>query len=76
MLVLSRKQHDAILIGDDIRITIVRIDRTQVRIGIEAPAHVPVLREELQLDAEERAARAAWKASERGLDIKVAAEGA
>jgi carbon storage regulator len=76
MLVLSRKQHDAILIGDDIKITVVRIDRTQVRIGIEAPPHVAVLREELQLDAEDRAARAAWKASERTLEIEVAAEGA
>lgn len=74
MLVLSRKQHDSILIGDDIKITIVRIDRTQVRIGIEAPPHVNVLREELQLDAEERAAREAWKASER--IAEVAAEGA
>jgi carbon storage regulator len=73
MLVLSRKQHDAILIGDDIKITIVRIDRTQVRIGIEAPPHVNVLREELQLDPEERAARAAWKASEQLVDA--AAEG-
>ena len=64
MLVLSRKQHDVILIGDEVRITVVRIDRNQVRLGIEAPQHVTVLREELQLDAEERAAREAWKASD------------
>jgi carbon storage regulator len=64
MLVLSRKQHDAILIGDEVRITVVRIDRNQVRLGIEAPQHVSVLREELQLDAEEREAREAWNTSE------------
>jgi carbon storage regulator len=65
MLVLSRKQLDAIYIGDDIKITVVRIDRNQVRLGIEAPAHVPVLREELHLDAEEHAARAAWTESDQ-----------
>lgn len=65
MLVLSRKQHDAIFIGENIKITVVRIDRNQVRLGIEAPSHIPVLREELQLDAEEREARTAWHADER-----------
>ena len=64
MLVLSRKQHDVILIGDEVRITVVRIDRNQVRLGIEAPQHVNVLREELQLDPEDLQARAAWNNSE------------
>jgi carbon storage regulator len=64
MLVLSRKTHDAIMIGDDVRITVVRIDRTQVRLGIEAPGHITVLREELQLDSEDRAAQAAWRSSD------------
>ncbi len=62
MLVLSRKQLDSIIIGEDIKITVVRIDRNQVRLGIEAPSHIPVLREELRLDAEDRAARKAWEA--------------
>lgn len=47
MLVLSRKLNEKIVIDGDIVITIVKIDRNQVRIGIEAPGHVPVYREEI-----------------------------
>lgn len=47
MLVLSRKSSQQIMIGPDIRITIVKIDRNQVRIGIQAPAGVTILRQEL-----------------------------
>ena len=60
MLVLSRKPLDSILIGDDIKITIVRIDRNQVRIGIEAPKHIPVLREELRMDVADLDAAPPW----------------
>ena len=47
MLVLSRKLNEKIVIDGNIVVTIVKIDRNQVRIGIEAPAHVPVFREEI-----------------------------
>ncbi len=47
MLVLSRKLNEKIVINGEITVTIVKIDRNQVRIGIEAPGHVPVYREEL-----------------------------
>ena len=47
MLVLSRKRFERVLIGPDIRITIVKVDRSQVRLGIEAPADHAILREEL-----------------------------
>ncbi|HZL90470.1 MAG TPA: carbon storage regulator CsrA [Pirellulaceae bacterium] len=48
MLVLSRKVGERILIGDDIRVTIVRIGGGGVRVGIEAPTNLTVVREELK----------------------------
>jgi carbon storage regulator len=47
MLVLTRKQGEKIRIGDDITITVVRTKGKAVRLGIQAPAHVPVLRGEI-----------------------------
>jgi carbon storage regulator len=47
MLVLSRKQGEAIQIGADIRITIAKIDAKSVRIGIDAPDHVAIKRQEI-----------------------------
>ncbi len=53
MLVLSRKVGSSIRIGKDITLTVVKIDRNQVRLGIEAPLNVPILREELVLELPE-----------------------
>ena len=50
MLVLSRKVDERILIGENIVITITRIERDKVRIGIEAPPDVIVMRQELLLE--------------------------
>ena len=47
MLVLSRKLGEKIVIGDNIVVTVVKIDRNQIRLGIEAPHEVPVYREEI-----------------------------
>jgi carbon storage regulator len=47
MLVLSRKLGEKIVIGDNIVVTVVKIDRNQIRLGIEAPQDVPVFREEI-----------------------------
>lgn len=47
MLVLSRKLNEKIVINGNITVTVVKIDRNQVRIGIEAPGDIPVYREEL-----------------------------
>ena len=47
MLVLSRKLNEKIVIDGGITVTVVKIDRNQVRLGIEAPGDVSVYREEL-----------------------------
>ena len=47
MLVLSRKLSEGIQIGENIRIVVVKIERNGVRLGIEAPADVTIVREEL-----------------------------
>jgi len=51
MLVLTRRVDESIRIGDNIRITVVKIKGTQqICVGIDAPRDVPVLREELIVD--------------------------
>lgn len=47
MLVLTRKPGETIYVGDDVRVTLVRLQGGAARIGIEAPADRPVLRGEL-----------------------------
>ena len=56
MLVLSRKLGEKIVIGDNIVVTVVKIDRNQIRLGIEAPQEVPVYREEIAPNREAKAA--------------------
>ena len=48
MLVLSRKRNEAIVVGSNIRITVLRITGDTVKLGIEAPLTVPVNREEIE----------------------------
>ena len=48
MLVLSRRETERVRLGDKIVLTIVRVSGDKVRLGIEAPADVLVLRDELQ----------------------------
>lgn len=65
MLVLTRKRTEMIKIGDDIVIKVIQTGRGSVKIGIEAPPHVRVLRAEL---AEYPAAGAAQPAAAAGAD--------
>jgi carbon storage regulator len=47
MLVLSRKLGQSFRVANDVRITIVKIDRNSVRIGIDAPDEIQIQREEI-----------------------------
>lgn len=49
MLVLSRRERERVRLGDSIVITIVRVSGDRVRLGIEAPDDMLVLRDELEL---------------------------
>lgn len=52
MLVITRKKGESILIGDNIEITISRIDDGSVKIAIEAPREITILRKELYTEVE------------------------
>jgi carbon storage regulator len=50
MLVLSRKLGQSFHVGPEVRVTIVKIDRNSIRIGIEAPDQVSVQRAEIAFE--------------------------
>jgi carbon storage regulator len=54
MLVLTRKVGERVIIGGLISIQVLRLDKFAVRLGITAPARLPVLREELITSGEDR----------------------
>lgn len=53
MLALSRKKGEALMINNDIEITVLDIKGEQVKIGIAAPKQVPVYRKEVYLQIQE-----------------------
>ena len=65
MLVLSRKIGERILIGENIAITVVRITGGGVRLGIEAPPELAVVREELAQQLDEADAEKQQRARDR-----------
>lgn len=64
MLILGRKVGDSILIGDGIKIVVLACDRGGVRLGIEAPEDVTILRGEIVSDVTAENSRAAASDSE------------
>ena len=58
MLILGRKVGDAILIGEGIRVVVLAAERGSVRLGIEAPNNVTILREEIVSDITDENKRA------------------
>ena len=65
MLVLTRKSSQSIVIGDDIEVSVLAIMGDKVRIGIEAPRAVPVLRREIYLDKQQTGDGAGVRPSSR-----------
>ena len=59
MLILTRKVGEAVMIGEDIAITVLRVKGNQVRLGVEAPKRVSVQREEIHQRMQNEAAPAA-----------------
>lgn len=53
MLVLTRKASQAIMIGEDVEISVLAVTGDKVRIGIEAPRAVPVYRKEVWLEIQQ-----------------------
>ena len=53
MLALSRKKGEAILIGDDVEISIIDIRGDQIKLGITAPREIPVYRKEVYIQIQE-----------------------
>jgi len=67
MLVLTRKLMERLYIGDDVCVTVVRLEGGQVRLGIEAPREVAVVRAEL---VPERAAEATPRRTPGGAEAE------
>ncbi|MCM0650463.1 carbon storage regulator CsrA [Clostridium swellfunianum] len=53
MLVITRKKGESILIGDDVEITVVKLDDGSVKLSIDAPKNVTILRKELYKEVTE-----------------------
>ena len=69
MLILARKVGETIAIADDIKVTVVDIQGGQVRLGVEAPGHISVHREEIYQRILEENRRAALESSSDLTDI-------
>ena len=65
MLALSRKKDEAVIINDDIEITIIEIKGAQVKLGISAPKSVPIYRKEVYMQIQN-----ANKEASQSVDIK------
>lgn len=65
MLALTRKKDEAIIINDDIEITVIEIKGDQVKLGISAPKSVPIYRKEVYIQIQNANEEAA-----KSIDIK------
>ena len=63
MLMMARREGEAILIGEDIEVIITHIGRSRVKVGIRAPRELPVLAREVKLVRDENVAASARSAA-------------
>lgn len=73
MLVLSRQRDESIIVGDNVQITVVDIRGDKVRLGIQAPPHIPVHRKEV-FDAIQRENRKAAELTAKDLPSTTATQ--
>ena len=52
MLILQRKEGESLLIGEEVEVTVLAVEAGRVRLAIEAPREVPILRSELKAAAQ------------------------
>ncbi len=75
MLVLTRRVTESLMIGSDIRITIIRVGAGQVRIGIEAPREIPVHRAEVLTPVQPASTGAHAKSADSQTEITIQTDG-
>lgn len=76
MLVLSRRPYESFRIGHDVVITVLEVNGDKVRIGIDAPAHVQVHRQEIYDEVQKANADAAAASPSATTDLARAVRGA
>ncbi|MDR6862973.1 carbon storage regulator CsrA [Phycicoccus sp. 3266] len=76
MLVLSRRPHESFRIGHDVVITVLEVNGDKVRIGIDAPSHVQVHRQEVYEEVQRANAAAASASQGATTDLARAVRGA
>ena len=70
MLVLSRKTNESIVIDGNITVSVLRVDNDNVRLGIEAPLEIPVLRKEIYEEIKTNNLEAAGSAKRKVRQVK------
>ena len=70
MLVLSRKTNESIVIDGNITVSVLRVDHDNVRLGIEAPLEIPVLRKEIYEEIKTNNELAAGSAKRKVKQVK------
>ncbi len=69
MLVLARKESESIVIGENIIVKVISIDKGVVKIGIDAPLHISIVRTELLEDVKDSNIAAAKETNTSALNV-------